>query len=589
MIFLLTLFSCRNSQAPTDTTGLDSDTGTPCTPVDWYQDLDQDGFGGPEHTSACEAPEGYVAQTGDCDDNNAEAFPGATEVPYDGVDQDCDGSDLRDADRDGDPVETDCDDDDDTRASTHFEICNTGVDEDCNGVVDEDCQYFGGVANGTPDRRIFGVWEDEWSDRALTGRQVWVLEDFDDDGLADLGFPSRTYRQDDFHFFSGAQLLVEDELDIDDALLSLNADPVNQGFTYVQNPQTIVVNGEAYLSLATAGYHYTVSADSIGSVTKAQADTRVHGDESFASTWRDRGVADDQTYLVFDSSDQLYAYPLFNTSSDTTPIWATIQDSDEIWWLHSLDLEGDGYAELFAAHSTYADDGSHIGNLSMLETPLQEGAVYHETDRTFLVSDAGFGVTSGYHFQPDPTVQGDLNGDGYEDVLMRGFVPATGGQWQPYGELWVYHQQGTWDAPDSPDLRFVLPEIEDGTVLRDGTVPMSLGDINGDDELDLVVSLPDPGRDSANRVLLLLGPFEGGVIQVEEDPDGWLIGQDAAYEYGSEQHYGSRLGQDLAFLPDLNGDGCDELLIGEPGWESNPPEDHGPGAVNLFWGAPGLP
>src|SRR5688500_9722998 len=37
----------------------------------------------------------------DCDNRDAGAFPGADEVPYDGIDQDCSGSDLTDVDSDG--------------------------------------------------------------------------------------------------------------------------------------------------------------------------------------------------------------------------------------------------------------------------------------------------------------------------------------------------------------------------------------------------------------------------------------------------------------------------------------------------------
>lgn len=42
-----------------------------CTPVNWYADTDEDGFGDPlAVVNACSAPEGYVADSTDCDDND---------------------------------------------------------------------------------------------------------------------------------------------------------------------------------------------------------------------------------------------------------------------------------------------------------------------------------------------------------------------------------------------------------------------------------------------------------------------------------------------------------------------------------------
>jgi autotransporter-associated beta strand protein len=57
----------------------------------WYQDNDADGFGAGAPVMACSAPAGTVADNTDCDDAHASAHPGATEIGYNLVDDDCDG------------------------------------------------------------------------------------------------------------------------------------------------------------------------------------------------------------------------------------------------------------------------------------------------------------------------------------------------------------------------------------------------------------------------------------------------------------------------------------------------------------------
>jgi hypothetical protein len=61
----------------------------------FYHDGDHDGFGNAAVTQqACLAPPEYVDNNTDCNDANATVYPGAPEICGDGIDQDCDGTDL---------------------------------------------------------------------------------------------------------------------------------------------------------------------------------------------------------------------------------------------------------------------------------------------------------------------------------------------------------------------------------------------------------------------------------------------------------------------------------------------------------------
>jgi len=103
----------------------------------WYLDADGDGWGDDAFVlAACDAPEGYAAQGGDCNDADAAYNPDASEVCTDPNDYNCDGSvGYADADGDGFAACLECDDGNAAVNPDATEVCND-VDDDCDGSVD---------------------------------------------------------------------------------------------------------------------------------------------------------------------------------------------------------------------------------------------------------------------------------------------------------------------------------------------------------------------------------------------------------------------------------------------------------------------
>jgi predicted outer membrane repeat protein len=149
---------------------------------DWYLDEDGDGHGlSTQTTRSCEAPSGWVAVAGDCDDTAADVHPGAEER-CGGGDENCDGEVdegtavdalLWYADTDGDGYgdaaaattacvapsghladDTDCDDADAWTSPGATELCD-GVQNDCSDT------------SWTDDAGLASFWTDStasWAD-----------------------------------------------------------------------------------------------------------------------------------------------------------------------------------------------------------------------------------------------------------------------------------------------------------------------------------------------------------------------------------------------------------------------------------------
>ncbi|MES2643787.1 MAG: MopE-related protein [Myxococcota bacterium] len=139
---------CDDSDADVFPGAVERDDGVDNDCNDCIDDLDEDGdgYGYSEVDSCGDDCSPSLPTSADPDlpaDRDADVHPGATEVPYDGYDQDCDGLDLCDYDEDGYNSDlcvcgTRCDCDDNNRLIHPGapENESDGIDNDCDGDID---------------------------------------------------------------------------------------------------------------------------------------------------------------------------------------------------------------------------------------------------------------------------------------------------------------------------------------------------------------------------------------------------------------------------------------------------------------------
>lgn len=85
------LYVAGNSSSPT-ARGVLAAVKLGCIEQVFYRDLDRDSYGDITHkVIACSKPDGYVVDSTDCNDNNANVHPGAKEICDNGIDDNCNG------------------------------------------------------------------------------------------------------------------------------------------------------------------------------------------------------------------------------------------------------------------------------------------------------------------------------------------------------------------------------------------------------------------------------------------------------------------------------------------------------------------
>jgi len=151
------------------------------------------------------------------------------------------------------------------------------------------------------------------------------------------------------------------------------------------------------------------------------------------------------------------------------------------------------------------------------------------------------GENAGNYFAYSVSFAGDVNGDGYDDVIAGAFGNDAGGN--NAGRAYIYFGGPVMDN----DADVILTGAADGDYFAQSV--SSAGDVNGDGYADVIVGSPlnaAGGSDAGSAYIYLGGVFMDNIADVI------LTGAAA----------GDLLGFSVATARDVNGDGYDDVIVG---------------------------
>ncbi|MCB0727182.1 MAG: FG-GAP repeat protein [Ignavibacteriae bacterium] len=217
------------------------------------------------------------------------------------------------------------------------------------------------------------------------------------------------------------------------------------------------------------------------------------------------------------------------------------------------DVNGDGYSDVIVGAERY-NNGQ-----------INEGAAF-----AFYGSASGLSLISNWNIERNQTSSlfgcsvssaGDINGDGYSDVIVGAYSYDNGNNNE--GAAFVYHGSASglsltsnWSGEINLDLAFF------------GFSVSTAGDVNGDGYSDIIVGAYGYGNNSGAAFV-----YHGSAFGLSVSSNWFKFGTQAI----------SKFGNSVSTAGDVNGDGYSDVIIGAITFDNGQAEE---GAAFIYHGSP---